>query len=1188
MRPRPSGPRPWGARVATLVFLGALLASPLATAKRRTPPPPPEPPVSEEAEVAWLAFLGTEQPDLAGRQLAAEARTLAAARYGEGELALRLAFPALANAPLGSEGWLAARLAALDEAATAREQRRIGPQPPLERPEREELRTQALDAALDAEDEADRAERRVLLLIREAVRSQPALTQAAQADLEGELERLRSTAEAAWTAASEEDKPKALERIAQIEATRSFCRGLVGAALDSAVRGGPPQLAATAVSPDTQDELLLVSALLARHLFGEAGGVGVTSGLQALGLVGADGSLPLPPELLRSSATRGREASAKAAEEARRAEESAAVAQREAEEARRVARDARGRRVAAILEQSAAAQEAARLAWEEIDARERALEEERLGLEEHLAATQAERSALAGLTTLDPTRSSRAAAAWRELRDLIRGLRREALEQGWRQQEASSPPPAEDASEREAARGFAAQLTDPEAKADVDQSVSAWEAAIQRQRDAAVHWAEVADAHQEALLAALLRAKETRRSLRPYVSAQAVAADRGDVWQDVRLELQLAVPNLKAMATRRVSAARHALAPEARVGVLGRLVSGSFWVLVGLFAWWAARRRAPGLVDLVGSARARSATMYRVELERIRAPLGRVAVAAVDLVALSLLLGPTRQSLPELAVLLVLFRLVVTWRLLMGLFQLAVVNRDEGRPALFRLGPKAHGRAQRGARLLLLLGVAALWARYLATDFLGAEALGMIVAFVLRSGVVILLVVQLHRAEPLLRPAMGAALGTGRISKWAASSGRGAWITRAPRAAIGVVTLTGLRLWQITEAAAEEGTLLASLVNRVNRSRMKEGKEQRTPGELPRALALELRAAAIAADLAGEEPLVERADAALAAGQDGTDRRGLLAILGDVGQGKGRWSEQWSEHLAAQGRTVVRTTLPGRLSTRAEVRAWAAEAVGAESAASLDEHFEEMEPSVLLVQEAERTFLRRVGGSEALEELLDLASAHDDRHFWVFTFHAPAWRYLARVRRVLNPDAFQAVLELDRRTGAELRARFEAAMSACGVELDFAGLVRPGTLAEDFSSERERATDAWFRLLAEAAGGNAGVAWRMAVECLSPMHGGTTLRVRLSERLARGAEATLADNEQLVASALYVHGPLSLAELGSVHNTTAAKLAPVVRALQDRGLLDERPDDHRSELGLLHLPSIVRTLRRRHFVHGGS
>ena len=578
--------------------------------------------------------------------------------------------------------------------------------------------------------------------------------------------------------------------------------------------------------------------------------------------------------------------------------------------------------------------------------------------------------------------------------------------------------------------------------------------------------------------------------------------------------------------------------------------------------------------------------MYRVELERVRAPLSRVSVAAVDLLALSLLLGPVRRSLPEFAVLLVLFRLVVTWRLLMGLFELAVVNRDEARPALFRLGPQAHARAQRGARVLLLLGVAALWARYLATDFLGAEALGMIVAFVLRTGVLILLVVQLHRAEPLLRPAMGAALGPGRISHWLTTSGRGSWFTRAPRAAVGVVALTGLRLWQITEAVAEEGTLLGSLVNRVNRSRMKDAGLQSTVAELPWKLARELSAAAIAADLAGEEPLAVRATAALTAWEEGTDRRGLIAILGDVGQGKGRWARAWAESGARDGRRVLRTEIPGRLATGSDVRSWAAEVVEAADPASLHEHLASMAPSLILVEGVERTFLRRVGGSEALRELLELAAAHDTRHFWVFTFHTPAWRYLVRVRRVLNPDAFQAVLELDRRTGAELRAVFEAATSACEVVLDFSGLVRPGTLAEDFSSERERATEAWFRLLAEASGGNAGVAWRMAVECLSPARTGTVLRVRLSERLARGAEATLGDQEQLVAAALYVHGPLSLNELGSVQNTTAAKLAPVVRALQDRGLLDSV--DGRSELGLLYLPSVVRTLRRRHFVHGGT
>ena len=830
----------------------------------------------------------------------------------------------------------------------------------------------------------------------------------------------------------------------------------------------------------------------------------------------------------------------------------------------------------------------ARAAQEEVEARRRELEEERLALDERILSLDAERAALAGLSTLDPDRPPRATTAWRSVRALIGGLRKQALDSGWRQPSAASLLPASELTDRAAAREFATQLSDPAARTDLEESVSGWDDAIQRRADAESRWDQLTRSHQDALLALLMRAKEARRRLRPYVPADELASERADVWQDVRLELQLALPNLEAMASRRATAVRRDFASGLRLEALGRLLSSSFWILVGLVVWWVSRRRAPGLVDLVGSARVRSATLYGVELERLRDPVGRVAVASVDLVALSLLLGPTRQSLAEVAVLLVLFRLVVTWRLLMGLFQLSVVNRDEGRPALFRMGPKAHARAQRGARLLLLLVVAALWARYLARDFLGAEALGTLVAYVLRVGVIGLLTVQLHRAEPLLRPALAAALGPGRVSQWLTSSGRSSWLTRAPRAAVGVVTLTGLRLWQITEAAAEEGTLLGSLVNRVNRRRMKDSAEERAPRELPRALARQLRESAAQADLAGEEPLVERADAALKAWDEGTDRRGLVAVLGDVGQGKGRWARQWSAHLAERGRRVIRATVPGRLLTAPQVRQWLADVVGASSAEGLGDRFGAMEPSVILVEDAARTFLRRVGGFEALRELLDIAASHDDRHFWVLTLHAPAWRYVVRVRRVLDRDAFQAVLELDRRTGAELRERVEFAAREASVRLDFSGLVRPGTLVEDLAMERERATDAWFRLLAEASGGNAGVAWRMAVECLSPAPIGGALRVRLSDRLARGAEASLGDVEQLIAAALYVHGPLTLEELGSVHNTTAAALAPVVRGLTDRGLLDERSADRRSELGLLHLPSVVRTLRRRHFVHGGS
>ena len=114
------------------------------------------------------------------------------------------------------------------------------------------------------------------------------------------------------------------------------------------------------------------------------------------------------------------------------------------------------------------------------------------------------------------------------------------------------------------------------------------------------------------------------------------------------------------------------------------------------------------------------------------------------------------------------------------------------------------------------------------------------------------------------------------------------------------------------------------------------------------------------------------------------------------------------------------------------------------------------------------------------------------------------------------------------------------------------------------------------------------MAWRLAVECLSVAADGSTLRVTLSDRLARAGEAVLGDAEQLVAAALHVHGPLGLAELATVQNTSAGSLTPVVRALEDRGLVDELHGDGRFALDLLHLPAITRALRRRHFIHGSA
>jgi hypothetical protein len=1166
-------------RTALLLSLGLLLLHSPTFGQEDEPTA-----IDAEAEARWLTFRERDEPALVARRMAAQARVEAARRQRAGELSLREAFPSLAEAPLGSGVWLDARLAALDARSTGRELERLLDPPQLVDPDRLAAWRQAWEGAHAADVEADAAERRVLLLLRDALVTRPALRQGALDDLEITLDGMRADLERLWEEGEPDQRLALRDRVARVEAARATCRRLVAAERE-AVTGAP--VAPTVLDPIPQEggELDVLPHLLAWHLDPDRPAEALLARLHERDLLTSDQAPPLPADVFRLAAARRAEASTASEEQARQAEQSAAEAQREAEEARLAARDARGRRVAGIKERVAAAQEAARAALEASEARRRALEDERLSLAERIDLLDVERRALSGLAALDPSRAERAVAAWRDSRDLVAELRAASLRSIG---ERSPTSAAETPPDLALAREFAEQLSDPEVREDLEGALSAWEDALGRIRTADTTLQDVEVRHEEGLLALLQRAKEVRRELRPQVPRTELAADRAEVWQDVRLELRLALPNLRSMTRRRAAAGRRLLDLGFGPAAVGRVVKGSFWVLVGLLAWWYARRRVPRLIDLTRRSGSLKPALQIVDLQRLHEPLVRVVTATVDLVALSVLLGPARAVLPELAVLLVLFRLVVTWQLLMGLFRLAVAAREDARPALFRLGSAARVRADRGARLLLTLVVAALWARYLALDFLGAEALGTVVASGLRIAVATLLVVQCHRVEPLLRPAVGAALRGGRFARWMTASGRPAWATRSLRGAIGITLLTGVRLWQITEAQATEGSLLAALVNRVNRRRLKGDDEQQTrPEPLPPELAARLTEAAVQADLEGEGVLMERADGAVAAWADRDDRRGVIVVLGDVGQGKGRWSRGWAARVEAQGRRVLRPTLRGRLRSGAGLVAWLEDAVGAPPG-GLDTRLEELEPTVFLVEEIERTFLRQVGGFEALRALLDVASRHDSRHFWALSCHAPAWRYLVRIRRLLNPEAFQEVIELDRRTGAELRARFIAATDGAGFRLEFFGLVRPGTLAEDLRAERDRATEAWFRLLAEASGGNAGVAWRLAVECLSVAADGQTLRVALSDRLARADEASLGDVEQLVAAALYVHGPLGLPELALVNNVSSARLAPVVRALEDRGLIDMSPDDDCYAIGLLHLPAVTRSLRRRHFVHGGA
>jgi hypothetical protein len=1172
-----------------------LLATPALAGARRAPPPPTAEQI--EAESRWVTWTTVDGPAATARRESAEARLELIRRHGAGEIGLDVAFPALAGAPLGSRSWLAARRADLDREAVERARSAQAAVETLGDAERDALRIAATAAARDAEQAAANAERDALLLLDDLVVRVPALAEASLDTMGAAFDDAQADVDARWAAADGEDHWPIEAEARALQALRARWQGAVAEAREEAVRGPRPDGGAPVLVADVADgsaSPLSAAVLSFQHALHPSPRTAdiLKAWADARGLP-ADVPLDQPLALLTTARRVDEQAKVVAAEQAQQAEEEAAVAQREAEEARREARDARGRRIASIKEQVAAAKERASERWQAAEADVSQLDEADLALEERLRTLVDEDAAVRMLPVLDPARSARASKAWIDLRELITELRRLALSARGEEAELSRAREEQLAwvrdqdAELERSRRFAEELPDGEAKDSLQESLDGWQGALDRVQAAVEHRRLAQARAHESVLSLVLRAKEQRRRARSITPSATIARDRENLASDLKAELELLGPNVRSLVGRRVSQLRALRDEGTGLAAVRALVVGSFWVIVGVLGWWWTRRQVPRLAQpVVRRLTTGVSGALAVDLAPFEGSLGQVGRSAVDLVALTLLIGPTRARLAELAALLVLARLVSLYGLLTGLFRLAVAPRDEGRPAFFRLARDAWKRADRAARMLLGLGVLSGFAGFVTQDLLGTEALASVAQTGFRWLFLALTLVQFWRAEAPVRAVVVARGAKDRVGRWVAG-GRGGLLLKPLRGAAGVGWLATTRGWELMEDTAREGTMLGALVARLQ-SRNLEDSEKHARGGEPVSAALgrsfSLKAASF--DLRELEDLQQQADAALVSWRGGDDQRGLLAVVGERGHGKGRWAERWVEPLGADGFDIVRLRPPERLSTADALYHWLGESLGAQpNAEAVAERLEAMGPSVFVVKELERLFLRRVGGFEAIRAILDLAGAHDDRHLWVFTVHAPAWRYLVRMRRVLNPDAFLGILTLPRRSGASLRAAMEQAAAALELHLDCSALIRPGTVSGDPAGDLERATVGYFRLLSEAARGNPGVAMRIWAASARLGADAKTLELRLPEGLLDGREVPLGDVEQLIAAALDVHGDLSIGGLTAAINQPPGTVRPALRHLLDRGVVHES-EAGLFELSLEYLPGVLRTLRRRHFVYG--
>ncbi len=1162
-------------------FAGALLAV-VSVARGAEPSfPPLDGPQGAAVAAQEIA------PALAARAAAAHARAAALAEVLAARAPLEAAAPRLADAALDDPAVLAGRLRALDDAGSAR----LAERRALEAtPGGTENLGEALAAAHAAEARADEAERAVLVALRAWLAEAPWATRAAMARTLSPWDRIVDAAEPTDDASTSAAAAAASARVEVREAVRGL--------RDAFAFGAPPPpvgpaLGALRADP-ADDAALLVVAMLRERVSGEAlasldaalDEAAVAVPALGPGQAGAADVAAGPPRYAEILAARA--AASAEATEARASE--AATTLDEAERERQDAGTAAAAVTARLIEARVPAEKRVAALTEEADRRAARVDEEAaavLGeIDALLAASAAlretgrapEREALVARYEGVPGRLGWLRERARSLGADLAVVQREELE-GVRRIESERSRLAEE-------RQALATVADDGVRARRTTALDRWATTLDAEARLLAERTGAVEAARERVLALIPELSEARAEAFPLLPRTVRTADRGRSLVEAADELSLVGPTYVASARTRWQAFVQDIWWWLDLRVLGSLALGSFSLLLGAAIWLFARRYAQGVATWLVRYLERTRRLGALDVAEVRPPIHRVLLTAVDVLGSLLILRFVPENLPELAVALLLLFEVQLLRLEVSIFDLAFARRPANRPAVAAL----DGAAWRtGRATVFALGIWLAVQRVtlaFAQDLIAGFATEYLVRLAMSAVLVPVIVALLYAWAPHVRRRIAREANEGPVRRFLGERPPTV-LLNGPQAVGGLLLLAYFAGRRLVYGLARRGSgskwASALDILRFGRARSTEGEVP--PEPLPAEIERDLLDAFMG-DLYVERPKAR--DAVLRELHEwrDDDRQGLIALLGDAGEGMDAAIAHWRPTWEAEGFTVRRAAMDRRLVSEDDALAWFHRAFDlprvprdVEDAAALLDGA--LEPGVLHIDRLNLAFLRSVGGFDALRTLLEVFHADGVERCWVLAFYRPAWRYLERLGSSVNVHLIRAVVDLAPFTGEQVRELAEGVAARAGHTLDFDELARVGALSGSPEEEREHAVEAYYRLLASSSGGNPSVAIRLWLSCLSP--GPRGLRVRVADGLRTGGLPDLPDEHLFVLAALRTHRMLDEGELCRVLNVGLGVVRSLVRQMVSGGILVR--DGETVSIALMRLPAVTGLLRRRHFLH---
>ncbi len=257
---------------------------------------------------------------------------------------------------------------------------------------------------------------------------------------------------------------------------------------------------------------------------------------------------------------------------------------------------------------------------------------------------------------------------------------------------------------------------------------------------------------------------------------------------------------------------------------------------------------------------------------------------------------------------------------------------------------------------------------------------------------------------------------------------------------------------------------------------------------------------------------------------------------------------------------VINGHFSNRITTGQDLRSFLSSFVQTD-VNSLDSYLKS-DKRLIILEEVERTFIRRIGGFEGLRALLNLISATSRNTLWILSLNETALRYLAKI--VQMEEYFSHKINAMAVTPRHLRSAILMRHNLSGLRLQFAeprsADTRVGKVQRLFGLEK-RPDQIFFELLYRQSEGIFRSAFELWQKSVDRVEGGVLYMLTPAEPDFEGMISQLTLEDSFILQAILQHGSLTPEEISLIFDYAPEKSLRLLERLIACEILEADPNN---------------------------